>query len=262
LAVSISEVFSFREDWHQHDRARPLVHQYQLTLNALLRDRPDLRDCAVRCRHCGIRFFTHPRNRRRQDLHCPFGCRQHHRRQKANARSRKHARTAVAKRKKKRLNGRRGQSANTATPPNSPPGNDSPLGNDSLSTESSGGPEIYTQPQLTFSDALSGSSSSDESLTDSSNTESFDQFTSQEIRQPTRENEVVLLDWDGAVLQDATFVNSRSLPHVCMVASLIEGRTVSRDELIVALRKSMRQRCMGRSPRREYVLRYLNQHPP
>ena len=75
LLVAIAEVFSFREDWHQDDRARPLVRQYQLTLDAVLRDRPDLQDCAVRCCHCGIRFFTHPRNAGRRDLRCPFGCR-------------------------------------------------------------------------------------------------------------------------------------------------------------------------------------------
>jgi hypothetical protein len=47
-----------------------------------------------------------------------------------------------------------------------------------------------------------------------------------------------------------------------MVASLIEGRTISREELIAALRKSMRQRSIDRRARREYVLRYLNAHPP
>ena len=114
-------------------------------------------------------------------------------------------------------------------------------------------------PQPTFSVALSGNSTGYESPTDSFSAESFNQSATQEFSPPPR-NEGLKLD--GVVLQEATLVNSPILPHVCMVASLIEGRTVSRDELIVALRKSMRQRCMGRSPRREYVLRYLNQHPP
>jgi hypothetical protein len=47
-----------------------------------------------------------------------------------------------------------------------------------------------------------------------------------------------------------------------MIASVIEGRTIRRDELIASLQKRMRQHRIGRSPRREYVLRYLNQHPP
>jgi hypothetical protein len=47
-----------------------------------------------------------------------------------------------------------------------------------------------------------------------------------------------------------------------MVARVIERRTVSRQELLAALRKAVRQRSIGGRFRREYVLRYLNQHPP
>ena len=70
------------------------------------------------------------------------------------------------------------------------------------------------------------------------------------------------LHLDGFVLDEPTLVNSRILPYVRMVASVLEGRTISREELIAALRKGMRQRSIVRSPHREYVLRYLNQHPP
>ena len=66
----------------------------------------------------------------------------------------------------------------------------------------------------------------------------------------------------GFVLDEATLVNSRILPYVRMVANVLEGRTISHGELLTALRRSMRQRSMGRLLRREYVLRYLNQHPP
>lgn len=59
------------------------------------------------CRDCGIRFLTHPRNAGRQDLRCPFGCRQHHRRQGGCQRSTAYYQTAAGKRKKKRLNARR-----------------------------------------------------------------------------------------------------------------------------------------------------------
>lgn len=71
-----------------------------------------------------------------------------------------------------------------------------------------------------------------------------------------------LLALDGVVLEEATLVNSPALPYVCMIASLIEGRTIHRDELVAALQKSMRQRSIGLQSRREYVLNYLNQHPP
>jgi hypothetical protein len=42
----------------------------------------------------------------------------------------------------------------------------------------------------------------------------------------------------------------------------MEGREISREQLLAALRKRMRQRSIDRSPRREYVLRYLHEHPP
>ena len=67
---------------------------------------------------------------------------------------------------------------------------------------------------------------------------------------------------DGFTLDEAMLVNSPLLPYLTMVASLIEGRVISREELLQALLRSMRQRSFDRLPRREYVLRFLNQHPP
>jgi hypothetical protein len=74
--------------------------------------------------------------------------------------------------------------------------------------------------------------------------------------------EPLTLNLEGFVLDERTLVNSRILPYVQTVASLLEGRTISREELIDSVRRRIRQRSMGRRPRREYVLRYLNQHPP
>jgi hypothetical protein len=70
------------------------------------------------------------------------------------------------------------------------------------------------------------------------------------------------LSLEGFLLDEATLVNSPALPYALMVASVIERRTIRRDELIAALRKGMRQRSIGRRPHREYALCYLNQHPP
>ena len=60
---------------------RDLVRSYYAQIRSLLRERPDLRPCLKRCRHCRILFFTHPRNASRTDLCCGFGCRAAHRRQ-------------------------------------------------------------------------------------------------------------------------------------------------------------------------------------
>ena len=84
----------------------------------------------------------------------------------------------------------------------------------------------------------------------------------QEVLELAAPAENLTLPLDGFVLDEPTLVNSHILPYVQMVASVIEGRTIGREELLAALRKSMRQRSIDRLPRREYVLRYLNQHPP
>jgi len=64
-----------------------LVLSYYAQIRSLLRERPDLRRCLKRCRHCLILFFTDPRNAGRSDLYCGFGCREAHRRQSNTRRS-------------------------------------------------------------------------------------------------------------------------------------------------------------------------------
>jgi len=238
-------------DWHQDDRARPLVRQYQLTLDAALRDRADLADCAVCCCHCGIRFCTHPRNARRRDLRCPFGCREHHRRQRGNARSRKHGQTDKGRANKKKLNTaariKDGQAALT----------DIALTDIALTDTASSNPASRA-PLEQSSQPRTDSPGADflETTADAATVASLSVDPSPAMR------EHLVLQLEGFALDEPTLVNSRILPYVRMVASLLEGRTISREELLAALRKRMRQRSIGRAPRREYVLRYLHQHPP
>lgn len=91
-----------------------------------MESQPQLKSCICDCAHCGIRFLTHPRNAGRVNLRCPFGCREHHRRQRSTQRSVAYYRTESGRREKKRLNGRRsGQASKTppskATSPPKPP---------------------------------------------------------------------------------------------------------------------------------------------
>jgi hypothetical protein len=67
---------------------------------------------------------------------------------------------------------------------------------------------------------------------------------------------------EGFTLDEATLANSPMLPYLAMVATVIEGRPVRRRELLGALQRSLRQRSFDRLPRREYVLCFLDQHPP
>ena len=84
-----------------------LALAYYFILRGVLRSQPHLRDCLVRCRHCRIFFLTDPRNRGRDDLGCPFGCADAHRRKQSAKRGTAYYRTPAGKVKKAQLNGRR-----------------------------------------------------------------------------------------------------------------------------------------------------------
>jgi hypothetical protein len=165
-------------------------------------------------------------------LGCPFGCRLHNRRQRGNARSKKHNQTDKGRANKKKLNIAARIKAHQATPSDTAP---RPLEQSSQLTADS--------PSADFTAAAT-----------------VDESPSVDKSQVILEH--LTLNLDGFVLDERTLVNSRILPYVRMVASVLERRTISREELIAALLRSMRQRSIARAARREYVLRYLNQHPP
>jgi hypothetical protein len=224
FVIALQEVFSFSEDWHQDDRAKPLVRQYEATLEGVLRDNPDLNHYVVQCCHCGLRFLTDPGNARRRDLRCPFGCREHQRRRLANERSVRYYRTAHGRKSKKLLNGRR-------------------------SIPSSAGNSDASH------DDLSGAGCDDSPGPDPGSSErQHESAGASETR--------VELQLEGLVLDEASVVNSPVLPYVRMVASLIEGRRIGLDELVGALRKTMRQRSMDLGRSRGNILHHENQRPP
>jgi hypothetical protein len=86
---------------------RSIVARYYWAIRFVIKQQPELKRCLTRCRHCQILFFTHPRNAGRNDLRCPFGCRQAHRKQKSTERSVAYYRSKEGKKKKIALNQRR-----------------------------------------------------------------------------------------------------------------------------------------------------------
>jgi len=90
---------------------------YLLALRGVVRELSHLRPCLKRCRHCTILFLTHPRNIGRNDIDCPFGCREARRKRKSTERSTAYYQTAEGKIKKRQQNARRG---NRGTPPGEP----------------------------------------------------------------------------------------------------------------------------------------------
>jgi hypothetical protein len=271
--IAIAEFFSFREDWHQDDRVLPLVRQYQLALDAVLRDHPDWRECAVHCCHCGIRFLAHPRCAGRRDLRCPFGCRREHRRQCANARSRKHNQTAHGRANKKKLNtAARLKAAQLARVETTRPTPLAPSCQLAVVTPGAESPDETTLDATVLGATAQPRTAMDElpsmnvaRLMDAS--PEVDASPSMDASTPMDVSPLMLwgpvtFSLDGLVLDESTLVNSPVLPYVRMVASLLEGKTIRREQLIAALCSSLRQRSIDPLPHREYVLRCLNQHPP
>jgi hypothetical protein len=108
LIIKIQEFFLFGPDWYRRPgEIRDLVLQYYFVLRSVLRAKPCLRQCLVRCRHCRIFFLTHPSNGGRKDLGCPFGCRDEHRRRRSSKRSTEYYQTAEGKFKKRMQNSKR-----------------------------------------------------------------------------------------------------------------------------------------------------------
>lgn len=98
---------------------------YYVVLRSVLRNKPWLRKCLARCRHCGIFFLTDRRNSGRHDLGCPFGCQQSHRKRQSARRSVAYYREPEGKVKKQALNARRRKIP--ALAPASPPAQPEPL---------------------------------------------------------------------------------------------------------------------------------------
>jgi hypothetical protein len=98
-----------------------LVLECYWLLRSVLRAKPHLRACLTRCRHCRIFFLTHPRNAGRQDLRCPFGCREAHRQRASAQRSAAYYGDAKGKSIKSRLNQRRPRKYCAPEPPSERP---------------------------------------------------------------------------------------------------------------------------------------------
>ena len=115
MSIKIQEHFQFGSGWYRQAGIRAVVLQYYFVLRSVLRTKPCLRRCLVRCRHCRIFFLTHPCNAGRHDLGCPFGCRDVHRKRHSTERSVEYYRTPEGKQKKKIQNGKRAQLPAVAT---------------------------------------------------------------------------------------------------------------------------------------------------
>lgn len=226
--IAIGKFFADRVDWHQDSRVSPLVRQYQTTLDSLLESDDQLKRRVKHCLDCGIRFLAAPQNASREDLRCPFGCARRHRARQANERVKAYRRTEAGKRKKDALNARRYR----ASP--------------SLACGSSCEGSVHTKPR-----PCEPADPADSPLAGNA---------TQPV--PAELPVDMELDLNGVALDESSVVNSPMLPYIRMLIRMIDGITLSCAEVIQWLREVLRQRSIAYRPRREYVLRFLHQHPP
>jgi len=226
--IAIGKFFSDRVDWHQDSRVSPLVRQYQTTLDSLLESDDQLKRRVKHCLDCGIRFLAAPQNAGREDLRCPFGCAKRHRARQANERVKAYRRTEAGKRKKDALNARRYRPW------------------PSMACESSCEGSAHTKPPPC-------------ELADPADSPLAGNAT-----QPLPAELLVAieLDLDGLILDESSVVNSPMLPYIRTLIWMIDGIRLSCAGVVQWLREVLRQRSMAYRPRREYVLRFLHQHPP
>ena len=279
FVIAVEKFFSFRPDWHQDDRAKPVVRQYQTVLDGLLRSHPELTRGLTCCADCRIRFLSHPCNANRRDLRCPFGCRKRRRRELGNRRSAKYANTSRGREQKKLHNQRRSRRIATSGSDQQldarPLHDHSPKDGD-LAVEVSSHPE-RPSPGESPGESVSRPAAEEAHLELSAETTFRDQprrperhvvvATHTESRHTAgsvegSEEPPLTLPLEGLSLDEASVAQSPMLEYVRMVASLIEGRSVGREELVEALRKTMRQRSLAQRSRTDYILHFLHQHPP
>jgi hypothetical protein len=79
---------------------------------------------------------------------------------------------------------------------------------------------------------------------------------------PAELSVAVELDLDGVILDESSVVQSPMLPYIRTLIWMIDGIRLSHVEVAEWLVQVQRQRSMASCPRREYVLRFLHQHPP
>lgn len=205
----------------------------------MLQAHPELQPCVSHCAHCGIGFLTHPRNAGRRNLRCPFGCRQHHDRQRSAQRSAAYYQTDAGKRKKQGHNRHRSLASSAESPvagesqPPSPPARDGAT--DAVAVVGTAIAASPPQPQ-----------------------------TQPDLPQPPSDAEPrrAELRLDGVVLDESSLTNSPVLPYLRMMVGLIEGRRFGTEELLDLLRQALRQHSIASRKKRDYVLGFLRQHPP
>ena len=251
--VAIGKFFSNRTSWQEGEQVNRLVRQYQTTLDSLLESDDKLKRRVKHCLECEIRFLAAPQNAGREDLRCPFGCAKRHQASQSNERVKAYRGTETGKKKKDALNAKRYRRPPSTTC-------ESAHEEDLAVRHGSGGrrqASASTAPRLCEAVACTTSRPCEAgALADSPVAENATQPL------PAERSVAIELDFNGVILDEASIVHSPMLPYIRTLVGMIEGVWLSRVEVVAWLLEVQRQRSIVYRSRRDYVLRFLHQHPP
>jgi len=250
-------------DWHRRGNVRGLVGIYYTVLRSVLKNQPHLRRYLIRCRHCWIFFLTDPRNAGREDLGCPFGCSDHHRRQSSNKRSTAHNASAVGKTKKYQRKMARDLAAALASaeaseaqegrPAAMLPGAEVTVLPSVEKVPPGPGQALPPACQESLAPLRDCTATVAEPAVPAKDVRSID------VRGPDPSRELAPRPGDGLERVEAGDVGSDSgiLRYVRTVVSLIEGRRVSPAEVLAMLERTKRQHSFARERPLDHAVRRL-----
>ena len=253
------------DDWYSSGEVRQLVLDYYVVLDSVLRDKPQVRRLLACCRHCGIPFIMDPRNAGREDLGCPFGCADLHRRRRSTERSVLYNRSARGKLKRyqreeeRRLAEERSAAEASQAAEVDPAAtvevahavvsrSAEPLPEDRRADPPCPSPE--PSPPATHQAASSAEAAAGDPVPRSSEDCGGPSHREWRPSPGSLPAEPVQLEFAPGIVA-----------YVRVVISLLEGRNVQRTEILEMLARTRRQHSFAREKRIDYVLRRLAEEP-
>ncbi len=244
---------------------RRLVLDYYVVLRSVLRDKPEVRGLLSRCRHCGIFFIADPCNAGREDLGCPFGCADLHRRLRSSERSTRYNGSPVGKLKRHQREEERRLAADRSAAEASQTAEVHPA----AMVEAAYDAVLLSAEPLSRDRRIDHPCPSAEvsALATDQAASSAEagaccpvSRSSEDCGGPSPRGRGPSTDSQPAEPEQPEFAPG-IVAYVRVVISLLEGRNVHRVEILEMLARTRRQHGFAREKRIDYVLRRLREEP-
>lgn len=113
--VKLRMVHVWEKDWYKKKDVREYVSAYYVKIRNIIQTTESRYWELTRCVDCEIYLITSCSNRGREDIRCPFGCRECNKKATSNKRSRAYYKTIAGKKKKQKQNENRYRRSNQSS---------------------------------------------------------------------------------------------------------------------------------------------------